>query len=126
MTLQQYQAGTSFPILTNTAYNLDCVQGRYVPAVRNYLHKIQVTIDIQPNFIPQSLRQNDKIIMEMASEMQMTQKQQTRLKCIRMYLEITWLSEICSLNGKYIQPRILQKGLFVVAILPRGNSGCCW
>ena len=78
MAWQQYQAGTSFPILNNTDYTLDYVQVRYIPAVRDYLHKIQATIEIQPNFVPHPLRQNDKTIMAMAAEMQLTQKQRTR------------------------------------------------
>ena len=76
--------------------------------MRNYLIKIKATIEIQPNFVPQPLSQNDKRIMEKASEIQLTQKQITRLNCVRMYLGITWLSEICTLNGKCIQPHILQ------------------
>ena len=95
-------------IISNTDYTLDYVQGRYIPAVRNYLHKIQAKIEIQPNFIPDPLRQKDKTTIEMTAEMQMTQKQRTRLNCVRMYLGITWLSKICTLNGKYIQPHILQ------------------
>ena len=74
MTWQQYQAETSFPILKNTGYKLDYVQEKYIPAVQNYLHIIQATIGIQPNSIPSPLWQNDKIIMEIESQLQMTQK----------------------------------------------------
>ena len=46
--------------------------------------------------------------MKIAAEMQLTQKQKTRLNCVRMYLGVTWLSKISTLNDKYIQTHILQ------------------
>jgi hypothetical protein len=49
---------------------------------------------------------NDKSIMERVAELELTQNQQERINCIRMYLGVMYLSEICNMSGSELQTGI--------------------
>jgi hypothetical protein len=49
---------------------------------------------------------NDKSIMERVTELELTQNQQERINCVRMYLGVMYLSEICNMSGSELQTGI--------------------
>ena len=52
MAWTQYQAGVSYPILQETEPNLPYIQGRCIPAVRQYLCDIGGSITIDQIYVP--------------------------------------------------------------------------
>jgi hypothetical protein len=101
-----YQAGVSFPLLEHPDVNLDYVQGRAVPAIPHYLTSIDGAIKLDKNYIQPKLRKHDHCIMERVIEMNFTKNQRERINCVRMYMGIMYLSEICNVTGDRIMPRI--------------------
>ena len=101
-----YQAGVSFPLLERPEVELDYVQGRAIPAMRQYLSSIDGTITLNNKYIQPKLRKNDQCIMERVSTMNFTKNQRERINCVRMYIGIMYLSEICNVAGDQIRPRI--------------------
>jgi hypothetical protein len=49
---------------------------------------------------------NDKSIMETVTELEFTKNQQERINCVRMYLGVMYLSEICNMSGSELQTGI--------------------
>ena len=103
MAWTQYQSGVSYPILKRTDMNLPHIQGRCIPDIRQYL------CDIGGSYVQRPLRQNDTSLMEMALVCPLTDIQLTQMNCVRMYLGVMYLSEICTLDGKSISPGVLNR-----------------
>jgi hypothetical protein len=101
-----YQAGVSFPLLEHPDIELDYVQGRAIPAMRHYLSSIDGTIKLNNTYIQPKLRQHDQCIMDRVITMNFTKNQRERINCVRMYIGIMYLSEICNVAGDRIMPRI--------------------
>ena len=102
----QYQAGVSYPVLTNPTTDLSYTQSNFIPAVRNYLCKIQGSIKVDKPYIYPKLRSNDKSIMEIAQELDLTSIQMKRLNQVRIHLGVMWLSEISTIQGTRIRSHI--------------------
>ena len=99
----QYQAGVSYPILHQPDTELPYMQGRFIPALRRYLSDIGGSIAIHPTYAPAPLRRNDRSIMEYAMSLsKYTDHQLKKLNSVRMFLGITFLSEITNLRGTHI------------------------
>ena len=98
----QYQAGVSYPLLEKTNTDLEYVQGRFVLETRAYLEEIDATIHLDVNYVQRSLRVNDVAIMEHANNFDFTLIQMKRINCVRMYLGVTYISEISTICGNYL------------------------
>jgi len=110
MAWTQYQAGFSYAILEHPKKELPYVQGRYIPAVRKCLQDIDGTIELENKHVQQKLRENDTNITETVMErLNLTTVQLTRLNCVRMYLGVTYLSEMCTVDGQYIADGVLKR-----------------
>ena len=62
----QYQLGVSFPVLEFPTKDTSYSQGRLIPAVKNYLAKIDAKIEVHNTFVSPSLRLNDSTITEIS------------------------------------------------------------
>jgi len=110
MAWTQYQAGVSYVILEHPENELPYVKGRYIPAVRQYLQDIGGTIELENKYVQQKLRENDTNIIETVMDrLDLTTVQLTRLNCVRMYLGVTYLSEMCTVDGQYIANGVLKR-----------------
>ena len=110
MAWTQYQAGVSYPILEYPEKELPYVQGRYIPAVRKYLNEVDATVELEQTYVQQKLRVNDVNIMEYAMKnLKLTDVQLTRLNCVRMYLGFTYVSEICTVDGRKVAKGVLRR-----------------
>ena len=106
----QYQSGVSFPILSRPTIDLSYIQGRFITQIRQYLTVIHGRIDLDVTFTPKALRQYDRALMQSAIESQaFTNQQLERINCVRMYLGITYLSEISTIEGTKIAPSITNR-----------------
>jgi len=100
------QAGVSFPLLEQPEQELDYVKGKVIPATRKYLKEIDAKIHLDNTFIRPILRANDKCIMDNVIKMELTAIQRERINCVRMYLGVMYISEICNTAGTSIRPGI--------------------
>jgi hypothetical protein len=101
-----YQAGVAYPLLEHPESILDYVNGKVIPGMRAYLDTIDGKIKLNNTYIRSKLRTNDKSIMERVAEMEFTTNQRERINCVRMYLGVMYLSEICNEDGKSLQKGI--------------------
>jgi hypothetical protein len=101
-----YQAGVSFPLLEHPDRPVDYVSGKVIPGMRKYLDYIDGKILLNNKYIRPKLRANDECIMERVVEMEFTQNQRERINCVRMYLGVMYLSEICNIPGDALQKGI--------------------
>ena len=102
-----YQAGVTFPLFEDTKTEIQYVKGKVIPATRRFLSEIDSKIHLDNTFIRPKLRSNDVSIMDRAITMELTDIQLERINCVRMFLGIMYLSEICTISGRYIR-----KGIF--------------
>ncbi|OEU15138.1 hypothetical protein FRACYDRAFT_239817 [Fragilariopsis cylindrus CCMP1102] len=98
-----FQAGVTFPLLETTDVELDYVKGNVMPATRKYLEEIGGKIHINNKYIRPKLRIEDACIMERAIDMSFTTNQMERINCVRMYLGVMYMSEICNEEGTAIR-----------------------
>jgi hypothetical protein len=101
-----YQAGVTYPILEHPERQLDYISGRVIPGIRKYLEEIDGKIFLHNKYIRTKLREEDKSIMERVTELEFTQNQRERINCVRMYLGVMYLSEICNTTGDSLQKGI--------------------
>jgi hypothetical protein len=98
-----FQVGVTFPLLEKTDVGLDYVKGNVIPATRKYLKDIGGKIHINNKYRRTKLRTEDECIMEKAIEMNLTTNQMERINCVRMYLGVMYMSEICNEEGTAIR-----------------------
>ena len=96
----QYQAVTSYLIFTKIDTNIDYVNGCFCPSICQFLKEIQGQVWLDPTYIQPQLRKNDKAIMDDDKSLSVfTETKRQRINNVRMYLGVTWLSEICTIDG---------------------------
>jgi hypothetical protein len=101
-----YQSGVSYPLLEHPGRPLDYISGKVIPGLRKYLNEIDGTIVLHNKYIRPKLRVEDKCIMDRVNELSFTQNQRERINCVRMYLGVMYLSEICNTAGDALQKGI--------------------
>ena len=106
----QWQAGTSVSILKHPhSDSLKYLEARWLPSMCLALHRFGATIEVDDDFVPRPERDDDKYIMDIASDL--FPMDPTSLRIInycRLYLHITTLSEMRDATGTNILPHILK------------------
>jgi hypothetical protein len=95
----QYQAGVSFPLLENPAEPITYLQGKVISLLREYLTKIDGKLTLDRTYIRKKLQTNDSAIMDIVRKLGFTAVQEHRINCVRLFLGVMYLSEICSIDG---------------------------
>jgi hypothetical protein len=99
----QFQAGTSTPILTNVTTHLPHLESRWIPSLRQFLCRIQASIELDLTYIPPKQRIHDEHIMDhVISSGKFTNKEITQVNYCRMHLQVTTVSDVCQANGTFI------------------------
>ena len=100
----QQAAGISKPIFEHPSISLTYVSGVICQAIRRYLVDIDGVIKLTPNYVPEKLRVNDIAIMDLLfqSELEFNEVQRKQINSCRLYLNITYLSEVCNIEGTHI------------------------
>ena len=100
MAWSQYQAGTSYPIFQRPDTNLDYIDGQICNAIQKYLTEIHSRINLMPAYIQQPLCTHDIAIMDDEKSLsRFTLTQQKQINCVHLYLGVTFLRKICTVNG---------------------------
>ena len=75
---------------------------RTILETSRYLHECHGTIHLDTTHVQHPRRENDMAIMHLVNA-QTTHKininQKQKINCVRMYLGVTWVSEICTTDG---------------------------
>ena len=100
----QQASGISKPVFEHPSLPLPYVSGVICQAIQKYLVDIEAIVRIRPNFVPPKLRKNDIAIMDILLDnehpFEITQMQQ--INSCRLYLGVTYLSEICNVSGTHL------------------------
>ena len=110
MAWTQSRADVPYTILLKTKQNLSYVNGRKILETRQYLHKCHGIIHLDKTYVQHLRRKNDMAIMHLVNTQttyKVTINQKEKINCVRMYLGVTWVSEICTTDGSSFVPGIL-------------------
>jgi len=108
ITLNHYQlmSGLSQPILEDTR-PLHWSTARWVNQLRAFLHGIKGQIHLCRPWLPTARRENDRFIMDDVLHVQVPRKQALQIQHIRLFLNVTVLSEIVDHRGTHIIPAMI-------------------
>jgi hypothetical protein len=103
----QLLAGTQFPLLQYPNQKLPHIQEPFIVAIRQFLARCNANIIITDLYTPGPLRENDIILTNVVMEVENNNASIIRFNKVRLYLQVTWLSEICNVQGTKILPEFL-------------------
>ena len=101
----QYQSGFSKSILEDVGRYMGHVERRWISTLREFLQSIDGTIQLWKPTIPPKLRSDDIAIMDMVTDHMhphLTTTEVRRINQCRLYLGVTWMSELTDTTGVYI------------------------
>jgi len=105
----QFLAGTNEPIFENVKLSLPHLAPmKWIPAIRDFLASINGTLEMSINFVPELQRENDCFLMTQAGLLSFSPTQMLLLNACRLYLGVTFLSDITNAQGTEIRIEILQ------------------
>ena len=102
LTWTQMLTGTQQGILTNTKWKITYIPNTWWTKVRQFLQHIQGRLDLEVDYTIPPLQMNDVSIMDaIRNHMTWTPKQLRSINAARLYLQITYLSELTT-SGTHI------------------------
>ena len=107
----QYSAGAPYPILSNTSQDLSYVKDRTILATRKYLDECHGKIYLDTTYAQHPQRENDVSILHLVNtetNRKMTINQKEKIKCVRIFLKVHYVSKICTVDGNSFVPGILE------------------
>ena len=99
--------GLSKSLLRDPNNKIPHLQGRVIPALQHALSQIDGEILLDDPYICPPLQENDVAIMEIALEGNYTDTQIEQINVVKERLGVLYLSEIATIDGKFIQRQIL-------------------
>jgi len=107
-TLNHYQlmSGLSQPILEDTR-PIHWSTARWVDQLRAFLHGIKSTIHIHNPWLPTARREHDHFIMDDVLHVQVPRRQALQIQHVRLFLNVTVLSEIVDHRGTHVLPAMI-------------------
>jgi hypothetical protein len=104
----QLLSGVAFPILQDPQLTLPHIFDPLITTIRQFLAEIRLNIVIPPLYIPQPLRTDDRNIMSEIMKIEKSPIAIQRVNQCRLFLQVTWLSEMTDPQGTTIIPDFLQ------------------
>ena len=105
----QVQAGVSYSILTNVKSPLPHLESKWISSLRVFLAEHDMHLQIDKLFIPKIQRQYDVHLMDLILDStKYTPREIRGLNYCRLYLQATTVSDICLVDGKTLDPAMLQ------------------
>ena len=95
----QHIAGTSFPILEQSNQPTQHINSIWIKAFIRLLNKFNVQLKLRKTNIRKHQRQNGRFIMDDMHNYKSSTNQLLLLKACRLYLHITFLSDITNIAG---------------------------
>ena len=103
----QLWAGTVKPILENTAVALPYLPDSWITGIRNFLAKIDGTIEISDTWVPAFPRIGDRCIMDDILKLGFSESQLEKINLCRLYARVYFASDLCDINSRIIQSDLL-------------------
>jgi hypothetical protein len=103
----QLLAGTQFPLLQYPNQRLPHIQESFIVAICQFLARCNANIVITDLYTLGPLRENDINLTNAVMEVKNNNASIIRFNQVRLYLQVTWLSEICNVQGTKILPEFL-------------------
>jgi hypothetical protein len=104
----QLHVGTSVCFLTDTTTPLPHLPGRWLRSLRQFLARIDGSIELDHYFLPPIQRDRDVYIMDMILQSaSFTPKEILRLNYCRLYLQAVTVSDLCMADGITMDPTML-------------------
>ena len=106
----QYSARVPYPILSNTSHDLSHVKGRTIIATRKYLDKCHRIIHLDTIYVCHPTQENDVSIMHLVNTQTKCKVtvNQKKINCVKMFLGVNYISEICTVDNTSFVPGILE------------------
>lgn len=104
ITLDSYQLQTGLhqPVFINL-HPIPYTTNPWISSTRDFLHHIDGQLHIHNTWVPQPLRENDTNLMQAAMAIYKTINTLQTINRCRMHLQVTFLSELVSPNGQFIE-----------------------
>lgn len=100
----QQVSGLSRPLLEDSTYPIPHLKEEIsITSVREFLSASDLSFEIAQIRTKDKLRENDKFIMELAVSNEFTNQEVIYINICRIYLQVTTLAQICSMDGKRIK-----------------------
>ena len=104
----QLLAGTSTPIFQETSIKLPQLDPMvWIPAIRDFLNKINGSLEMAETFVPDLQRENDCFLMDDVVSGSYRPTEIKYISACRLYLGVTLMSDIATADGNEIRPEIL-------------------
>ena len=104
----QYCAGTSKPILEDTSTKLPHLEAAWLSSLRQYLHTVQGTLELDTSFLTPPQRQGDAFLMDVAIQSgKFKPTKLRRLNYCRLYLKVLLVSDVSNANGTALDFNLL-------------------
>ena len=106
----QVQAGTEFNLLRHTKIPIDYIETCWIMCIRDFLRTYNPHVNLTDASLPNGKqRAGDEFLMDaLRLRGNCTYTELKRINACRMYLQVTRLSDITSVDGKRIDPSILK------------------
>jgi hypothetical protein len=111
----QIHSGQSCTVI-NSFKKFPYIDNNWFFPIKEFTNKINARIEIPKLWVAKPLRTNDKVIMDYLEDLELTKPQQKIFNNWRLFLQITTLSEIVSLDGVKIRNEYLDNNLITTAI----------
>jgi hypothetical protein len=103
----QLTAGTQFPILQYPTRRLPHIKEPFIVEMRKFLSRCNANIVITELYVPGPLRVDDVNLTNAVMAIESNNAAICRFNQVRLYLQVTWLSEICNIHGTRVLPALL-------------------
>jgi len=100
----QFCAGTSRPIMEDTATKLPHLEAKWLTSMRSYLQAVDGTIQVDEPGVPALMRTGDRFIMDIALQANFKPGQIRRINYCRLYLNVVTVADITNASGTMIDP----------------------
>jgi hypothetical protein len=107
----QLSIGSSRPFLTTSfATYGKLIEPNWITSIWSYAKLTNTTIEVENQWLPTLAREGDATIIDAALTLNLTTSQIRQINACRIYLQVITISDISTVDGRYILPHIL-KGL---------------
>ena len=103
----QHVSGSTYPCLENPPYILNYINSYWMSNFVLLLQKYEIKLLVTTPYTPKDQRFNDSCIMNNILKIMSSRIQRQQLNACRLYLDVTFLSDITSINGNFLLPGVI-------------------
>ncbi len=104
----QVEAGVSFDLLCSPSTEIPYLTNCWMVTLRRFCAEYGISIKCRSNCIPVLARSHDSCLMDSALRLGFTRQELIDVNLVRIFLQVTTMSDIASADGQFILPAIWQ------------------